>query len=122
MVLIVIGLAIVGTQGGHVFGSLVWFDPLYGPDAGTVFFIIAFGYFAVRQPAVFQASSGPMAQPWLDPELTIEDLATVLRLPKHHLTQVINERLGIPDSIRSWAWPWTAVSIPSPRSIPFSRK
>ena len=34
------------------------------------------------------------AKPWLDPDLTIEDLALALGVQRHHLTQIINERLG----------------------------
>lgn len=33
------------------------------------------------------------AKPWLDADLTIEDLALSLGVPRHHLTQVINDRL-----------------------------
>lgn len=34
------------------------------------------------------------AKPWLDPDLTIADLALALDVPRHHLTQVINNGLG----------------------------
>jgi len=34
------------------------------------------------------------AKPWLDVDLTIEDLALALGVKRHHLTQVINDRLG----------------------------
>ncbi|MFZ4616065.1 MAG: helix-turn-helix domain-containing protein [Rectinemataceae bacterium] len=34
------------------------------------------------------------ARPWLDADLTIEDLALGLGVPRHHLTQVINDGLG----------------------------
>jgi AraC-like DNA-binding protein len=34
------------------------------------------------------------AKPWLDADLTIEDLAFGLGVPRHHLTQVINDGLG----------------------------
>jgi len=34
------------------------------------------------------------ARPWLDPDLTIEDLARALGVPRHHITQVINGKLG----------------------------
>ena len=34
------------------------------------------------------------AKPWLDADLTIEDLALALGVQRHHLTQVINDRLG----------------------------
>ncbi len=33
------------------------------------------------------------ARPWLDPELTIKDLADHLGISRHHITQVINENL-----------------------------
>lgn len=32
-------------------------------------------------------------KPWLDPDLTIEQVATALNIQKHYLTQIINERL-----------------------------
>jgi len=34
------------------------------------------------------------AKPWLDTDLTIDDLALVMGVQRHHLTQVINDRLG----------------------------
>jgi AraC-like DNA-binding protein len=34
------------------------------------------------------------AKPWLDSDLTIEDLALALGVQRHHLTQVINDGLG----------------------------
>jgi len=34
------------------------------------------------------------ARPWLDADLTIDDLALLMGVQRHHLTQVINDRLG----------------------------
>ena len=33
-------------------------------------------------------------KPFLDPELTIKDVADHLHISRHHITQVINEKLG----------------------------
>ena len=102
-------------------------------EIATVFFIVVFGFCAIRQPLLFKASSdhsGDSAaggiedpgvrkyeksglkegdavkylaaledymrsrKPWLDPDLTIEDVASSLAIQKHYITQVINERLG----------------------------
>ena len=111
------------------------------PDIGTAFFVVVFGFCAIKQPVVFKAAerrppepapigeSGDTgaadrsdaahrkygksglkeadaarllmkleehmrsARPWLDPELTIEDLASALGVQRHHVTQVVNELL-----------------------------
>jgi AraC-like DNA-binding protein len=34
-------------------------------------------------------------KPFLDPELTIKDIADYLEIPRHHITQVINEKLNV---------------------------
>jgi AraC-like DNA-binding protein len=111
------------------------------PDIGTAFFVVVFGFCAIKQPVVFKAAerrppepasigangeagaaersdatlrkygkSGlkeaeaarllskleehmRSARPWLDPELTIEDLASALGVQRHHVTQVVNALL-----------------------------
>jgi AraC-like DNA-binding protein len=102
-------------------------------DIATVFFIVVFGFCAIKQPLLFKASpddSGDSAaggiedpglrkyeksglkerealeylaaledymrsrKPWLDPDLTIDDVASALAIQKHYITQIINERLG----------------------------
>lgn len=97
-------------------------DLSYLRDVGTLFFAVVFGFGAIKQPALFRAeNTGPppkkyersglggqespvllarlevhmrTAQPWLDPELTIENLSAALAVSRHHVTQVINETLG----------------------------
>jgi AraC-like DNA-binding protein len=89
-------------------------------DLGTTLFVTIFSFAALKQPRVFekvpeetpvkyeksglrQSEAGLLVnklkncmetnRPWLDPELSIEQLAATLGAPRHHLTQVINERL-----------------------------
>jgi len=89
-------------------------------DLGTTLFVIVFSFAALKQPRVFpkvpgespvkyeksglrQSEAGLLVdklkdcmetkRPWLDPDLSIEQLAASLGTPRHHVTQVINERL-----------------------------
>jgi AraC-like DNA-binding protein len=102
-------------------------------EIATVFFIVVFGFCAIKQPLLFKARSDDSGEsetggiedpsvrkyeksglkernaleylaalegymrsrkPWLDPDLTIEDVASALEIQKHYITQIINERLG----------------------------
>jgi AraC-like DNA-binding protein len=66
-------LTIAATQGPEFGGATARLDPLHAFDLGTTFFIIAFGYFTVRQPMVFRA----VAQPVIDnPEVDSVELVT----------------------------------------------
>lgn len=126
------GIVIAGSQVFPGLGGRPLLQPQVAPDVGTAFFIIAFSFCALKQPALFKANPRPLpepapggtadgtarkyeksglkegdalkvlamledhmrsARPWLDPDLTIEDVAAALRVPKHHVTQVINEKL-----------------------------
>jgi AraC-like DNA-binding protein len=33
-------------------------------------------------------------EPYLDPEITLEKLSSIIDVPKHHLSQVINQKMG----------------------------
>ncbi len=97
-------------------------DLSYFRDIGTLFFVVAFGFGAIKQPSLFRAAiaepaakkyersglagqASPallarleehmlLAKPWLDPDLTIEELSAQLAVARHHITQIINEQLG----------------------------
>ena len=89
-------------------------------DNGTTAFIAVFAFAALKQPGVFpppapeatkyeksglrEAEAATLLahlkshmeaeRPWLDPDLSIETLATGLGVKRHYLTQVINEKLS----------------------------
>ena len=100
--------------------SLLKMPNLWVPDLGTDLFIVAFSFAVLKQPELFNtpendktdekryAKSGlkkglikdiiPRLEEvmkteklFLDPELTIVDLAEKLDIPRHHLTQILNE-------------------------------
>jgi AraC-like DNA-binding protein len=109
------------------------FDPGITRDIGTVFFIIAFSFCAIKQPVIFKKSQGQQKfsgsrdpddskekkysksglkdgdaqnfltileeymrseKPYLDPDITIVDVASTLDIPKHYITQIINEKMN----------------------------
>jgi AraC-like DNA-binding protein len=106
-----------------------FFDPRISPDIAISFFILAFSFFAVKQPVIFSDTNNTdmnnspendnlkkyeksglkedkaknyldvlekfmiMEKPYLDPDITISDLSDKLDIPRHYLTQIINERL-----------------------------
>ncbi len=105
----------------RIFARNFHFDPLMMGNLILVFYSFAFSIFGYQQDRIYPepsktekpkyqrsglrpANSDALTQklltlmkekkPYLEPELTILDVANQLHIPRHHLTQVLNEKLG----------------------------